>query len=134
MQVVALCVCLLLGGFLLNLAKLHPSFAALAELSFARHAFEVMLVTELSNTLVDVDVPGAPANLRIKAEVILETLGLTAERIPTDLLALLALNLGLLLATTAAVGAHLWRLPRAPSRPWRVVRRRLSSFNKVESI
>ena len=74
------------------------TFALLAELSFARHAYELMLVTELTGTLVDVDVPGSPP-VRVSADVILGVLGLSEERLPTDALALLLIAGVLLLCT-----------------------------------
>lgn len=119
---VLLLVCLLLSGFQINLRGLEQTgLAPLAELSFARHAFEVMLVNELSGALVAIDVPGAP-RVRVKSEVILGALGLSARRIPTDLGALVLIGAALLVLSTAIVSAQMWRHRRGS---WR--RRRPSA-------
>ena len=84
---------LLLGGFQLNLSAIHDGFVWIADHSFARHAFESTLTTELEDQLVAVDVPGAP-KIRIKSEVIMEALGLdpTEEQNAHNILSLIVLG------------------------------------------
>ena len=101
-----LLVSLLLSGIQLNLASAPPLLAALAEFSFARHAYEIMLVGELHGTTVRVDVPGG-ASVQVQADVILEVLGLREGRIGADMAVLVTIGLVLALAATVAVGIGL---------------------------
>ena len=111
---VLLLVLLLFSGFQLNLAHLPPSLSWIADISFARYAFEVMLCGELTGKVVGVAVPGAPP-ISLDAEVLLDLMGLECGRVGTDLWLLLAI-FAVLLAATAAVlalqlalpGMHLW--------------------------
>ena len=107
---VLLLVCLLFSGFQLNLPALPPAAAVVADVSFARHAFEIMLTTELDGQLVTVAVPGAPP-VQLKASVIFDVLGLDASRTAQDFGALLLIGLVLLLLTAAIVGCQLRRAP-----------------------
>ena len=107
---VLLLVCLLFSGFQLNLPALPPAAAVVADVSFARHAFEIMLTTELDGQLVTVAVPGAPP-VQLKASVIFDVLGLDASRTAQDFGVLLLIGLVLLLLTAAIVGCQLRRAP-----------------------
>lgn len=103
----ALLVCLLLSGFQINLASLPPALEWLGQISFARHAFEWMIVAELDGQLVAVDVPGAPS-VRIKAHVLLGALGL-ADRPAENLTALLAIGGVLIVITSLVVALQMGR-------------------------
>jgi len=99
---VALLICLLVNGFNLNLNALPGWIEWLAWLSFARHAFEIMLCGELEDTMVDFQVPNAPS-VRIQANVILTTLGLESSRYSSAFGALIAIGVVLIVLTATIV-------------------------------
>jgi len=105
---VALLACILVSGFNINLSTLQLNtdgrygwIGWLPEVSFGRHAFEIMLCTELEGQMVDVDVPGAPP-VRIEAAIILQAMGLSPERYGAAFGALLLIAV-VLIANTAVV-------------------------------
>uniref|UniRef100_A0A7S2J132 ABC transporter domain-containing protein n=1 Tax=Haptolina brevifila TaxID=156173 RepID=A0A7S2J132_9EUKA len=108
---VLLLVLLLLSGFLINLAAMPAGLRWVADISFARYAFETMLTTELERELVSVDVPGAP-KIQIKAELLLEVLGFDPNRTGVNLGILVAMSvlLWLLIVLLTALQLRMTKL------------------------
>ena len=98
--------CLLVAGFNLNLTALPGWIEWLAWVSFGRHAFEIMLCSELEGGMVDVDVPGSPP-VRIRAEIILGALGLDPERASSNYVALFLILVVLVVVTAVIVLSHM---------------------------
>ena len=98
--------CLLVAGFNLNLTALPGWIEWLAWVSFGRHAFEIMLCTELEGGMVDVDVPGSPP-VRIRANIILGALGLDPGRASSNYVALLLIGVVLVVVTAVIVLLHM---------------------------
>lgn len=100
---VLLLACLLVNGYNLNIKDLPAWIKWLPDVSFAKHAFEIMLSGELIGTDVVVDiVPGVPPVI-IRAWVILEALGLSADRYDEGLVGLFLIGLVLVFATALVV-------------------------------
>jgi hypothetical protein len=92
---------LLVGGFNLNLGQLPDWVEWIATASFARHAFETMICSELDGQMVRVEVPGAPA-VDLKAGVILKAMGLSPDNYAWNF-GCLAIFLALTMAATTLV-------------------------------
>jgi len=103
---IALLICVLLNGFNLNLTALPGWIEWLAWCSFARHAFEIMLCSELENTMVDFAVPDAPP-VRLQANVILTIFGLDAGRYSQAFGALIWIGVSLVVLTALIVASKM---------------------------
>ena len=103
---VALLACLLVAGFNLNLVNLPGWIEWLAWVSFGRHAFEIMLCSELEGQMVDVDVPGAPP-VRIRASIILGAMGLDPARYGSAFASLFIIGAVLVVVTAAFVACQM---------------------------
>lgn len=118
---VLLLVCLLVNGYNLNLTALPDWCKWLPDVSFAKHSFEIMLAGELDGTDVMVDiVPGVPP-VEVRAEVILNAMGLSVNRYETSIAALFAIAIVHVLCTIIVVALQL-------SPPTRFIRRLTAAF------
>ena len=98
--------CLLLSGLNLNLDALPEGVRWLPDISFGKHAFEIMLSSELDGQMVLVDVPGAPP-VRIRANVIIEKMGLSTTRYAEAFVALIGIGLVLMFVTAMIVALQM---------------------------
>lgn len=103
---VALLACLLVAGFNLNLTALPEWIEWLAWTSFGRHAFEIMLCSELEGQMVDVDVPGVPP-VRVRASVILGAMGLDSRRYASAFASLFLIGVVLVVVTALIVALQM---------------------------
>jgi len=108
--------CLLLSGLNLNLDALPAGARWLPDVSFGKHAFEIMLSSELDGQMVLVDVPGAPP-VRIRANVIIEKMGLSTTRYAEAFVALIGIGLVLMSVTAVIVALQMRPSFKAMCRP-----------------
>lgn len=99
---VLLLACLLVNGFTLNLKDLPGWIKWLPDVSFAKHAFEVMLSGELDGTDVVVALPRVPP-VTVRAFLLLEAMGLSADRYNQSFVGLFFIGLVLVMATAFVV-------------------------------
>ena len=98
-----LLVFLLFNGFLLNISDLREWVAWVPLISFAKHATEIILTTELDGKLVAIEVPAAPT-IHVRASVVLDLAGLSIENVYLDFLSLMLVFL-VMVAVTAIIVA-----------------------------
>ena len=123
---VVLLVFLATGG-LVNLKNLPGWVEAISNVSFGRHAFEIMFCSELMGQKVAVDVPGSSTPVvLVDAEVMFDLLGLDQSRIvSTDFIYLVLIGLTLMLATAVVMVLHLCSFQRTKRITKNVARRSL---------
>lgn len=81
--VVALC-SQLLSGFILNKNSLDGLSLKLTGLSFLNYAFEALMINELSDTAITIKPKGINQSFPTTGEVILDQIGVDAERFSLD--------------------------------------------------
>ena len=93
--IVMLLIFLLFGGFLANAESLPPAIGWLQYLSIFYYGFEILFVNEVHGLNVQFDAAGM--DLNVKGDLFLDTFNFSEKDLPTDIVALFGIYVGLLL-------------------------------------
>ena len=93
--IVILLISLLFGGFLANAESLPPWLSWLQYLSIFYYGFEILFVNEVHGLDVQFDAAGLDVN--VKGDLFLDTFNFSEKDLPTDIVALFGMYIGLLL-------------------------------------